>query len=175
MDRGSSNLCCSRTHSNYTATIAKEWPREARLQVGFWEKVLLYLHIPLQHLILYCAIFYSKASQSILLVSPFIEPLLSFPNQSCPYLLAPEPFSLARLSCKCILPVLTPYLLCLLSHTCAHPSFMKHPLLLPFRFASQLSTFPPSSMLTHPLILAPMYWSAPKPSPQNSPLTSLTS
>lgn len=116
-----------------------------------------------------------KASQSILLVSPFIEPLLSFPNQSCPYLLAPEPFSPARLSCKCILPVLVPYLLCLLSHTCAHPSFMKHRLLLPFRFASQLSTFPPSAMLTHPLILAPMYWSAPKPSPQNSPLTSLTS
>lgn len=108
MDRGSSNLCCSRTHSEYTATIAKEWPREARLQMGFWEKVLLYLHIPLQHLILYCAIFYSKASQSILLVSPFIEPLLSFPNQSCPYLLAPESFSPARLYASAFYQFLLP-------------------------------------------------------------------
>lgn len=90
MDLDSSNLCCSRTHCNYTAITPKEWPRKSRLQMGLWENIFLYPHIPFQHLTVNHTIFYSKASQKTLLLPPFFQHILSLPHQSCPYLLAPE-------------------------------------------------------------------------------------
>lgn len=163
MDPGSSNPCCSRNHCNYTATIAKGWPREASCRLDFGKISFFTLILPCNNQPYIVLHFISKLLKRF--YNPFVHPAHSLPF--------PEPFLPAKFSFKCISPILffffklaykystnswSPSPLsskwCLSYQSLPLSGSLLFPCLSDFLHSS-LAAASSLSMLAHPLVLAP--------------------